>query len=114
MRAPDVVQSKSFVFGRRRHPLRRAKETAMHDLVIRGATVIDGLGHDPRRADVAIANGRIIAMGDVGKDAIQVIDGGGLALMPGDHRPSYPLRRAGYLGPDAVPLAIAWRHDSRD
>src|SRR6201993_1413325 len=83
MRAPDVVQSKSFVFGRRRHPLRRAKETAMHDLVIRGATVIDGLGHDPRRADVAIANGRIIAMGDVGKDAIQVIDGGGLALMPG-------------------------------
>ncbi len=29
----------------------------MYDLVIRGATVIDGLGHDPRRADVAIAGG---------------------------------------------------------
>ena len=36
----------------------------MHDLVIRGATVIDGLGHDPRRADVAIANGRITAIGE--------------------------------------------------
>ena len=55
----------------------------MHDLVIRGATVIDGLGHDPLRADVAIAGGRIAAIGDVGKDAVQVIDGGGLTLMPG-------------------------------
>ena len=55
----------------------------MHDLVIRGATVIDGFGHDPLRADIAIANGRIAAIGDVVKDAVQVIDGGGLALMPG-------------------------------
>ena len=27
---------------------------ATNDLVIRGATVIDGLGHDPIRADVAV------------------------------------------------------------
>jgi N-acyl-D-aspartate/D-glutamate deacylase len=83
MRATGVVQSNSSAFYGRRHPLKRAKETTMHDLVIRGATVIDGLGHDPRRVDVAIAGGRIAAIGDVGKDAVQVIDGGGLALMPG-------------------------------
>jgi N-acyl-D-aspartate/D-glutamate deacylase len=26
----------------------------MADLVIRGATIVDGLGHEPRRADVAV------------------------------------------------------------
>ena len=55
----------------------------MHDLVIRGATVVDGLGHDPIRADVAIRDGRIAAIGEVGKDASEIVDAGGLALMPG-------------------------------
>src|SRR5262249_48064253 len=55
----------------------------MHDLVIRGATVIDGLGHDPIRADVAVKDGRIAAIGEVGKDASEIVDAGGLALMPG-------------------------------
>ena len=40
----------------------------MHDLVIRGATVVDGLGHDPIRADVAVDAGKIAAIGNV-KDA---------------------------------------------
>src|SRR5438067_2654625 len=56
---------------------------AMHDLVIRGATVVDGLGHDPIRADLAVRDGRIAAIGDVGKDAPEIVDAGGLALMPG-------------------------------
>jgi len=55
----------------------------MHDLVIRGATVVDGLGHDPIRADLAVRDGRIAAIGDVGKDAPEIVDAGGLALMPG-------------------------------
>src|SRR6266446_1647870 len=55
----------------------------MHDLVIRGATVVDGLGHDPIRADVAVRDGRIVAIGEVGKDATKIVDAGGLALMPG-------------------------------
>jgi N-acyl-D-aspartate/D-glutamate deacylase len=55
----------------------------MHDFVIRGATVVDGLGHDPIRADLAVRDGRIATIGDVGKDALEIVDAGGLALMPG-------------------------------
>lgn len=35
----------------------------MHDLVIRGADVIDGTGPPGERVDVAVANGRIAAIG---------------------------------------------------
>jgi len=55
----------------------------MHDLVIRGATLVDGLGHDPIRADVAVKDGRIAAIGEVGEDASEMVDAGGLTLMPG-------------------------------
>ncbi len=55
----------------------------MYDLVIRGATVVDGLGHDPLRADVAVENGRIAEIGAIRADAAEVVDAGGLALMPG-------------------------------
>ena len=55
----------------------------MYDLVIRGATVVDGLGREPRRADVAVENGRIAAIGEVGRTAERVVDAGGLTLMPG-------------------------------
>src|SRR5580704_773920 len=55
----------------------------MHDLLIRGATVVDGLGHDPVRADVAVEGGKIAAIGDVAGEAREIVDAGGLALMPG-------------------------------
>src|SRR5205085_10681575 len=55
----------------------------MHDLVIRGATVVDGLGREPVRADVAVKDGRIAGIGDIGKDAAAVVDAGGLSLMRG-------------------------------
>ncbi|MBI3517094.1 MAG: amidohydrolase family protein [Proteobacteria bacterium] len=55
----------------------------MHDLVIRGATMIDGLGNAPRRADVAVKDGRIAAIGEVGRDATETVDAGGLTLSPG-------------------------------
>jgi len=51
--------------------------------VIRGAIVLDGLGHDRISADVAIRDGRIVAIGEFGKDAPEIVDAGGLALMPG-------------------------------
>ncbi len=57
-----------------------------HDLVIRGATVYDGLGSPGRVADVAVKDGRIAAIeelrGKVGA-ARESFDAGGLALMPG-------------------------------
>jgi len=55
----------------------------MHDLVIRGATVVDGLGHDPVRADVAVKDGRIAEIGDITPNGAETVDAGGLALMPG-------------------------------
>src|SRR3984893_15204799 len=55
----------------------------MHDLVIRGATVVDGLGHDPCRADVAIRDGHIAAIGESGADADEIGDASGLTVMPG-------------------------------
>src|SRR5271155_2691619 len=58
-------------------------EAAMFDLVIRGATIVDGLGHDPLRADVAVKDGRIAEIGAVPAGAAELIDAGGLPLMPG-------------------------------
>jgi len=55
----------------------------MHDLIIRGATLYDGTGAAARCADVAVAGGRITAVGRVKEGARRSIDAGGLALMPG-------------------------------
>ncbi len=55
----------------------------MVDLVIRGATVVDGLGNDPRRADVAVKDGRIVAIGAVSDKGNETIDADGLVLSPG-------------------------------
>jgi N-acyl-D-aspartate/D-glutamate deacylase len=51
--------------------------------VFRGATVLDGLGNDPIHADVAVRDGRITAVGEVRAEAAEIVDAGGLALMPG-------------------------------
>ncbi|WP_428669937.1 N-acyl-D-amino-acid deacylase family protein [Reyranella sp.] len=55
----------------------------MTDLVIRGATVVDGLGNAPRRADVGVKDGRIEAIGDIKGDGAKTVDAGGLTLSPG-------------------------------
>ena len=55
----------------------------MNQLVIRGAIVVDGLGNDPVRADVAVHDGRIRAVGDVRGGGEREIDADGLALAPG-------------------------------
>lgn len=55
----------------------------MHDLVIRDALILDGLGGIPRRADLAVDGGRISAIGEVAGEALETIDASGLALMPG-------------------------------
>jgi N-acyl-D-aspartate/D-glutamate deacylase len=53
------------------------------DLVIRGGEVIDGTGGARRRADVAIRNGRVVALGAVDEDARRTIDADGLVVTPG-------------------------------
>ena len=55
----------------------------MHDILIRGAQVYDGLGNPPKRADVAIDNGRISVIGKVVSPARETVDAIGLSLMPG-------------------------------
>ena len=55
----------------------------MHDLVIRGGTVVDGTGADPGTADVAVDGHRISEVGTVGDRARREIDAGGLLVLPG-------------------------------
>ena len=55
----------------------------MHDLVIRNALLLDGLGSPPRHGSLAVAAGRIVELGHVSGSAEQEIDADGLALMPG-------------------------------
>jgi N-acyl-D-aspartate/D-glutamate deacylase len=54
-----------------------------HDLVITGATVVDGLGAAPRPADVAVSDGVITEVGRVNGTATRTIDADGLMLTPG-------------------------------
>jgi N-acyl-D-amino-acid deacylase len=54
----------------------------MHDFVIRGAAVYDGLGGE-FAGDVAVQDGKIAATGKISAPARKTIDAAGLALMPG-------------------------------
>ncbi len=55
----------------------------MVDLVIRGATIVDGLGHEPNRADLAVKDGRIVGIGAIKDRGAETIDADGLVLAPG-------------------------------
>jgi len=55
----------------------------MHDLLIRNALLLDGLGSVPVHGDLAVRDGRIAETGRALGDAREVIDADGLALMPG-------------------------------
>jgi N-acyl-D-aspartate/D-glutamate deacylase len=54
----------------------------MHDLVFRNVNLLDGTGADSVPGDLAIADGRISAIGEVGA-AREEIDGQGAVLAPG-------------------------------
>lgn len=53
------------------------------DLLIRGGNLIDGTGSPARIGDVAIQDGKIVAIGEVDGDAKREIDASGLAVTPG-------------------------------
>ncbi len=55
----------------------------MPDIVIKGGTVVDGTGAPGRTADLAITDGRIVAVGDVDEPAARIVDARGLVVTPG-------------------------------
>jgi N-acyl-D-aspartate/D-glutamate deacylase len=55
----------------------------MHDIVIRGGTIIDGTGNAAFTGDIAIAGDRIVAVGGKQGPARREIDANGLLVTPG-------------------------------
>lgn len=53
------------------------------DLVLRGGMVVDGTGAPPRRADVAVRDGVIVAVGEVAERGRDEVDAAGLLVAPG-------------------------------
>src|SRR5687768_4896740 len=55
----------------------------MHDLVIRGGTVVDGTGAARAAGDLAIDGERITAVGEVEERGKREVDADGLLVLPG-------------------------------
>jgi N-acyl-D-amino-acid deacylase len=69
------------MFGQERSPSPSPED---FDVIIKGGTVYDGTGAEPRQADVAIRGDRIAGIGDFkSARAKNVIDAKGLAVAPG-------------------------------
>ena len=80
------------------------------DLVIRNGTIVDGSGMGRYRADVGIADGRIVEIGRIRapaqrNDRRRRPDRGARL-----HRRPHPHGRPGELGPPGHLLLLAWRH----
>ena len=60
------------------------RELAMYDLLLKGGTVVDGSGEPAFAADVAVRQGKIVALGDLtGAEAARTIDCAGRHVSPG-------------------------------
>ena len=55
----------------------------MHDLVIRNARIIDGLGNPSQHGAIAVNGGRISEVGDDVGRGREIVDADGLVLAPG-------------------------------
>ena len=54
-----------------------------YDVLIKNGTIVDGTGAPRYRADVAVANGKIAAIGKITDGAKKVIDASDLVVTPG-------------------------------
>ncbi|MFZ4371871.1 MAG: N-acyl-D-amino-acid deacylase family protein [Mycobacterium sp.] len=54
-----------------------------YDLVIRNGTIVDGVGAEPFRGDIAVSDGVIVAVGTVDTPGDREIDATGLLVTPG-------------------------------
>jgi N-acyl-D-aspartate/D-glutamate deacylase len=55
----------------------------MHDLVVRGGTIVDGTGRERFTGDVAIEGGRIVGVGSVAERGRRELDARGAIVAPG-------------------------------
>jgi len=56
----------------------------MYDILIRNGTLVDGTGNPRRKADIAIKDGKIMAVGQLNKaESVRVIDAAGKIVAPG-------------------------------
>ena len=55
----------------------------MHDLVIKGGTIVDGSGSAPIEGDVAIDDGKLTAVGSVSEGGREEVDAKGKLVTPG-------------------------------
>lgn len=88
-------------------PRRRGKMRPMtaptHDLVVRGARVVDGTGSPGREADVAVTDGRITHVGEALGRGAEELDGRGHVLAPGFVDPHTHLDANLFWDPDVTP-----------
>jgi N-acyl-D-amino-acid deacylase len=54
-----------------------------YDVVVKDGLIVDGTGKKAYRGDVAIQDGKIVAIGEIDGEAARTIDAGGLVVAPG-------------------------------
>src|SRR6266404_4542525 len=61
----------------------RSEGVIMHEIVIRGGTIVDGTGAAPFTGDIAVDGGKITAVGGKAGPGRRMIDADGLLVTPG-------------------------------